>query len=86
MVGVVLPPYKGSHVNLHRKALKSAAFSLCPPKNFEVLELAEVLAKRTAALLKRRGVDAQAGDAEESDRLARNQPWLSEVNRVPYIE
>ena len=54
-------------------------FSLRPPENFEVRELAELLAKRISALLNVAASRRQAGDAEESDRLARDQPWLSEV-------
>ena len=42
-------------------------------------ELAELLAKRIPALLRRRGLDTPQRGAEESDRLARDQPWLSEV-------
>ena len=45
----------------------------------KVRELAELLAKRIPALLRRRGLDTTPSDEEESDRLARDQPWLSEV-------
>ena len=45
----------------------------------EVADLAQVLAERIPALLKRRGLDPQQSDAEDSDRLARDQPWLSDV-------
>ena len=58
---------------------KPEFFSLRPPENFEVRELAELLAKRISALLNVAASRRQAGDAEESDRLARDQPWLSEV-------
>ena len=54
-------------------------FALRPPENGEVRELAQLLAKRIPALLKRRGIDTPQSDEEESDRLARDQPWLSEV-------
>src|SRR5881409_2205801 len=58
---------------------KPEFFSLRPPENGEVRELAQLLAKRIPALLKRRGIDTPQSDEEESDRLARDQPWLSEV-------
>ena len=54
-------------------------FALRPPENSEVRELAQLLAKRIPALLKRRGIDTPQSDEEESDRLLRDQPWLSEV-------
>jgi hypothetical protein len=44
-----------------------------------VRELAELLAKRIPALLRRRGLVMPQHGAEESDCLARDQPWLSEV-------
>jgi len=44
-----------------------------------VRELAQLLAKRIPALLTRRGAGTPPLDEEESDRLARDQPWLSEV-------
>ena len=54
-------------------------FSLRPPENAEVGGLSGVLAERIPALLKRRGMDSQQSDAEESDPLSRDQPWLAEV-------
>jgi hypothetical protein len=41
--------------------------------------LAELLAKRIPALLRRRRLDTTQSDEQEPDRLARDQPWLSEV-------
>lgn len=58
---------------------KPEFFPLRPPETGEVRELVELLAKRIPALLRRRGVDTTQADDEESDRLARDQPWLSEV-------
>ena len=54
-------------------------FALRPPENVEVRELAELLAKRIPAVLKRRGVDMQPSETDEFDRLARDQRWLSEI-------
>jgi len=54
-------------------------FPLRPPENSEVAALAGVLAERIPALLKRRGMDPRQSDAEESDPLLRDQPWLAEV-------
>ena len=63
-----------------RRYGKPEFFPLRPPENCEVRELAEVLARRIPALLRRHGVDTpQCGVEEESDRLARDQPWLSEI-------
>jgi hypothetical protein len=58
---------------------KPEFFPLRPPENSEVAGLAEQLAQRIPALLKRHGLDAGRSDAEDSDRLARDQPWLAEV-------
>src|SRR5206468_11081154 len=58
---------------------KPEFFSLRPPENGEVRELAELLAKRIPALLRRHDGDTAQFDGEESDRLACDQPWLSEV-------
>ena len=58
---------------------KPEFFALRPPETGEVRELAELLAKRIPALLRRRGLDTTQSGEEESDRLARDQPWLSEV-------
>src|SRR5439155_8126189 len=58
---------------------KPEFFPLRPPENSEVRELAELLAKRIPVLLRRRDGDTPQCGAEESDRLARDQPWLSEV-------
>jgi len=41
--------------------------------------LAEMLAERIPSLLRRRGMDPRQSDAEESDPLSRDQPWLAEV-------
>src|SRR5439155_4244491 len=38
-----------------------------------------LLAQRIPALLRRRDIDTPQCGAEESDRLSRDQPWLSEV-------
>jgi hypothetical protein len=54
-------------------------FPLRPPHNDEVRHLAETLAHRIPALLKRRGAQEGESDAGDSDRLAVDQPWLSEV-------
>src|SRR6058998_619748 len=58
---------------------KPEFFALRPPENGEVRELAQLLAKRIPALLIRRGVGTPPPDEGESDRLARDQPWLSDV-------
>ncbi len=58
---------------------KPEFFALRPPENGEVRELAQLLAKRIPALLTRRGAGTLPPDEGESDRLARDQPWLSEV-------
>src|SRR5436309_8914408 len=58
---------------------KPEFFALRPPENCEVRELAELLSKRIPNLLKRRGIDTPQCGTEESDRLACDQPWLSEV-------
>ena len=58
---------------------KPEFFALRPPENGEVRELAQLLGKRIPALLTRRGAGTPSPDEEESDRLARDQPWLSEV-------
>jgi len=55
------------------------AFFLHLAENGEVRELAQLLAKRIPALLTRRGAGTPPPDEGESDRLARDQPWLSEV-------
>jgi hypothetical protein len=57
---------------------KPEFFALRPPENGEVRELVELLAKRIGALIRRRAGQEDT-DAEDSDGLARNQPWLSEV-------
>ena len=56
---------------------KPEFFALRPPENGEVRELAQLLAKRIPALLIRRGVGTPPPDEGESDRLARDQPWLA---------
>src|SRR5438132_5191746 len=56
---------------------KPEFFALRPPENGEVRELAQLLAKRIPALLIRRGVGTPRPDEGESDRLARDQPWLA---------
>src|SRR3989449_4483741 len=58
---------------------KPEFFALRPRENGEVRELAQLLAKRIPALLTRRGAGTLPPDEGESDRLARDQPWLSEV-------
>jgi len=58
---------------------KPEFFALRPLENCEVRELAELLSKRIPNLLKRRGIDTPQWGTEESDRLACDQPWLSEV-------
>jgi hypothetical protein len=58
---------------------KPEFFPLRPPEDFEVRELAAVLARRIPALLKRGGAGTPQSGAEESDRLERDQLWLSEV-------
>ena len=58
---------------------KPEFFPLRPPENAEVADLAQALAQRIPALLKRRGLDPQHSDTEDSDRLARDQPWLADV-------
>src|SRR5437867_5518743 len=58
---------------------KPEFFALRPPENGEVRELAQLLAKRIPALLTRRGAGTLPPDEGESDRLARDQPWLSEL-------
>src|SRR3989442_2990173 len=58
---------------------KPEFFALRPPETGAVRELAELLAKRIPALLIRRGVGTPPPDEGESDRLARDQPWLSDV-------
>ena len=50
-----------------------------PPENAEVAELAQALAQRVRALLKRRGLNSPQPDTEDSDPLSRDQPWLAEV-------
>jgi len=52
---------------------------LRPPENAEVAELAQALAQRVRALLKRRGLNSPQPDTEDSDPLSRDQPWLAEV-------
>jgi len=58
---------------------KPEFFPLRPPENAEVADLVQALAQRIPALLKRRGLDPQQSDTEDPDRLAHDQPWLSEV-------
>ena len=77
------------HVHFHVLAIdgvyapgldgKPEFFPLRPPENAEVADLAQVLAQRVGALLKRRGGDPQRSDTEDSDRLTRDQPWLADV-------
>ena len=50
-----------------------------PPENAEVADLVQALAQRIPALLKRRGPDPGQAATEDSDRLARDQPWLANV-------
>jgi hypothetical protein len=54
-------------------------FPLHAPEEHEVAALAQTLAERIPALLRRRGLDAGACDPEEPDPLPREQPWLAEV-------
>src|SRR5437773_660501 len=58
---------------------KPEFFALRPPENCKVRELAELLANRIAALLRRCGLQMPQHGAEESDRLARDLAWLCEV-------
>jgi hypothetical protein len=77
------------HVHFHVLAIdgvyapeldgKPEFFPLRPPENAEVADLAQALAERIPALLKRRGWDPQQSGTEDSDRLARDQPWLAAV-------
>ena len=54
-------------------------FALRAPEDSDVLKIVEQLAVRIPALVKRRGGDPEQGDGEDSDRLAREDPWLSGV-------
>ena len=54
-------------------------FSLRPPENSEVAGLAGVLAQRIPALLQRRGLGPRESESEDSDPLARDEPWLAGV-------
>src|SRR6266516_7535692 len=58
---------------------KPEFFALRPPENAEVAELAQAMAQRVRALLKRRGLNSPQPDTEDSDPLSRDQPWLAEV-------
>jgi hypothetical protein len=58
---------------------KPEFFALRPLENEDVRELVELLAKRLGALITRRCTGTGDADSEDSDRLAREQPWLSEV-------
>jgi hypothetical protein len=58
---------------------KPEFFPLRPPENAEVADLAQALAQRIPALLKRRGLDPRQSVTDDSDCLARDQPWLADV-------
>ena len=70
-----------SHGGVYAPGLhgKPEFFALRPPENAEVAELAQALAQRVRALLKRRGLNSPQPDTEDSDPLTRDQPWLAEV-------
>jgi len=63
---------------------KPEFFPLRPPENAEVADLAQVLAQRVGALLKRRGGDPQRSDTEDSDRLTRDHPGWPTSMRLPF--
>jgi len=82
------------HVHFHVLAIdgvyapgldgKPEFFPLRPPENAEVADLAQVLAQRVGALLKRRGGDPQRSDTEDSDRLTRDHPGWPTSMRLPF--
>ena len=58
---------------------KPEFFPLRPPEDSEVADVAQQLAQRIPALLKRRGVAPEQPEEVDTDRLARDQPWLADV-------
>jgi hypothetical protein len=52
-------------------------FALRPPENAEVADLVLTVAERISAVVGRQG--PEESDAEDSDRLSRDEPWLAEV-------
>jgi hypothetical protein len=54
-------------------------FPLRAPETSDVLKVAEAAAHGVSALMKRRGLEEGTGDAEDSDKLVREDPWLAGV-------
>ncbi len=54
-------------------------FPLHAPETSDVLKVGERVAQCIPALLKRRGLETGLGDAEDSDKLVREDPWLAGV-------
>jgi len=58
---------------------KPEFFPLRRPEDSDVADVAQQLTQWIPALLKRRGVAPEQPEAEDTDRLARDQPWLANV-------